>query len=203
MLEQVNALHKFDALKHLAPDESIEEVLEILQEHARLVQGLWVPKTSLVCGREGIEFPARDYVLALFSKNVIIKESQIPRRPKLEKAMKEVLSTLAVWRPTFNDWKLKELPDLSFIKSYPSLVMRQKEQWECIEKKLNDTLPGGTNRPAVKSNTINNMAVSKSSNKVAAGTPNGATSRTPMSDEVREAIKKALQKLFKSVKICR
>ncbi|KAK4416538.1 hypothetical protein Salat_2479300 [Sesamum alatum] len=200
-------VHRFDALKYLAPDESVEEILGVIQEHARLVQGLWVPKSSLVYGTDqGVEVLARDYVLLLFSKNVIISNTQLPQRPQLSKAMKEVLNVLAVERPAFNDWKLKELPDISFIKRNPYIVRKQEEEWECLEKKINDLLFGGRNGPGVKtsskSNTTNNPAASKSSNRVATRAPNGATSKTAMPEEVREAVTKALQKLFKSVKIC-
>ncbi|CAA3021975.1 DNA-directed RNA polymerase III subunit RPC5 [Olea europaea subsp. europaea] len=47
LMEHGSPNHGFDALKHLALDDSVEEVLEVLQEYARLVQGLWVPKSSL------------------------------------------------------------------------------------------------------------------------------------------------------------
>ncbi|KAG8384040.1 hypothetical protein BUALT_Bualt04G0076700 [Buddleja alternifolia] len=199
-------VHRFDALKHLAPDESVEEVLGVLQEHGRLVQGLWVPRSSLVYETDqGIEVLARDYILLLFSKNVTINSSQLPQRPQLAKAMKDVLSLLAVERPAFNDWKLKELPDMSFTKLYPSIVKKQEEEWESLEKKIND-LFGGRNGPGIKasskSNTINNSATSKSSNKVATRTSNGATSISAMSEEVRDAVTKALQKLFKNIKVC-
>ncbi|KAL2551842.1 SIN-like family protein [Forsythia ovata] len=200
-------IHRFDALKHLAPDESAEEVLEVLQEHARLVQGLWVPKSSLVYGTDtGIDVLARDYVLLLFSKNPLVNNSQIPQRPQLAKAMKDVLSVLAVERPSFSDWKLKELPDLRFIKLNPTVAKQQEEEWESLEKKINDLLFGGRNGPGMKnsskSNIINNPATSTSSSKVALKTPNGASSKTPMPEETREALMKALQKLFKSIKVC-
>ncbi|XP_011099592.1 DNA-directed RNA polymerase III subunit RPC5 [Sesamum indicum] len=200
-------VHRFDALKYLAPDESVEEILGVIQEHARLVQGLWVPKSSLVYGTDqGVEVLARDYVLLLFSKNIIINNSQLPQRPQLSKAMKEVLNVLAVERPAFSDWKLKELPDISFIKRNPSIVQKQEEEWECLEKKINDLLFGGRNGPGVKtsskSNTTNNPAAPKSSNRVATRAPNGAPSKTAMPEEVREAVTKALQKLFKSIKVC-
>lgn len=212
LLEQSPQVHRFDALKYLAPDESVEEVLGVLQEHARLVQGLWVAKSPLVCGTDqGIEVLARDYVLLLFSKSVIINNSQIPhrQRPQLAKAMKDVLNILAIERPTFNDWKLKELPDLSFIKLNPSIVKKQEEEWECLEKKINGLLFGGRNGPGMKTSskpsTTNNPRTSTDSNKIATRTPSGSTPRTGpgMSEEVREAIMKALQKLFKSIKVCR
>ncbi|GFP84447.1 DNA-directed RNA polymerase iii subunit rpc5 [Phtheirospermum japonicum] len=197
-------LHRFDTLKYLAPDESVEEVLRVLQEHARLVQGLWVPKSSLMYGSDsGMEVLARDCALLLFSKSVIIKISQLPRNPKLNQAMKNVLNSLAVERPAFQDWKLKGLPDLGFIKSNPSVVRKQEKEWESSEERINELLSRSKNGPSTKSNTANNPTSSRSASNVAArNTKGAATSRTAMSEEVREAITKALQKLFKTVKIC-
>ncbi|KAK6129621.1 hypothetical protein DH2020_036631 [Rehmannia glutinosa] len=159
LLEQGPPVHRFEALKHLAPDESVEEVLGVLQDHARVVQGLWVPKSPLVYGiDQGIAVLARDYVL-LFSKNAIIHKSQLPTRPTLANAMIDVLNVLAVERDAFKDWKLRELPDLSFVKSNPSVVKKQEEEWECLEKRINDHVCGGRNRPSMRSsNTTNNPA---------------------------------------------
>ncbi|KZV19013.1 hypothetical protein F511_08441 [Dorcoceras hygrometricum] len=196
-------IHRFDALKYLASDETVEEILGVLQEYARLVQGLWVPKSSLVYGTDqGIEVLARDYVLLLFTKNPLINNSQLPRRPQLAKAMRDALKVLAVERPAFNDWKLKELPDFSFMKLNPSVVKKQQEEWDCLENKIN-VLFGGKSGPSVtassKFNTTNN-STPKCSDK--ARTLIGANSRIQMSEDAREAIAKALQKLFKSVKVC-
>ncbi|KAK6150925.1 hypothetical protein DH2020_015857 [Rehmannia glutinosa] len=154
LLEQGPPVHS-SMLKHLIQDESVEEVLRVLQDHARVVQGLWVPKSSLVYGTDqGIKVLARDYVLLLFSKNVIIKDSQLPNN-KLAPAMKDVLNVLAVKRDNFKDWKLKELPDFSFVKSNPS-VKKQEEEWELLEKIINDTI-GGRNGPGKKSDTTTNL----------------------------------------------
>ncbi|CAI9781011.1 unnamed protein product [Fraxinus pennsylvanica] len=200
-------IHRFDALKHLAPDEPVEEVLEVLQEYARLVQGMWVPKSSLVYGTDsGIEVLARDYVLLLFSKNPLVNDSQIPQRPQLAKAMKDVLNILAVARPSFSDWKLRELPDCRFIKLNPTVAKQQEEEWESLEKKINDLLFGARNgtgmKDSSKSNVINNPATSTSSSEVTLKTLDGVFSRMPMPEETREALMKALQKLFKSIKVC-
>ncbi|KAL3630312.1 hypothetical protein CASFOL_023296 [Castilleja foliolosa] len=202
--EQGPPLHRFDTLKYLAPDESVEEVLELLQEHARLVQGLWVPKSSLVYGTDsGSVVLPRDYALLLFSKNVIIKDSQLPQITKLRQAMKPVLNALAVERQAFKDWKLKSLPDLSFIKSNPSVVRKQEKEWEISEEGIKNALSRHKSGPSTKSNTANNPTASRSASSVAARSTKGtSTSRTAMSDEVREAITKALQKLFKTDKIC-
>lgn len=205
-LEQGPPLHRFDTLKYLAPDEPIEEVLAVLQELAVLVQGLWVPRTALVCGTEGLNAFARNFVLLLFTKDVIIKDEQIPKSPLLAKAMKDVLHGLATKRPTFKDWKLKELPDLNFIKLNPAIVKKQQEKWESFEKSIDDRFLGGRKGPVVKtskSNTPANPVGPKGSNKPAAGTSSGSMQRNVMSEEVREALRKALQKLFKTTKTCR
>ncbi|XP_075501526.1 uncharacterized protein LOC142539740 [Primulina tabacum] len=199
-------IHRFDALKYLALDESVEEIFGVLQEYARLVQGLWVPKSYLVYGTDqGIEVLARDYVLLLFTKNPLINSSQLPRRPQLAKAMKDVLKVLSVERPAFSDWKLKELPDFSFIKLNSSVVKKQQEEWDCLETKINGLLFGGKTGPAMtassKSNTTDN-SIAKSSDIVGTRTLIGTNSKIQMSEEAREAIAKALQKLFKSVKVC-
>ncbi|KAL8044859.1 hypothetical protein ABFX02_08G073800 [Erythranthe guttata] len=202
-LLEANTVHRFDALKHLAPDESIEEVLEVLQDLARLVQGLWFPKSRLVYGIDhGLDVLARDYVLALFSKNVIITNSQLPLRPQLANAMKDVLNVLAVERPAFDDWKLKASPDSNFIKLNQSIVKKHEEEWQGVEKKINDDFNVAKNKAAMRSNAAKKPAIPKSSSNVETRTPNVSTSRTAMSDDVREAIKKALQKLFKSIKVC-
>ncbi|CAA0817293.1 SIN-like family protein [Striga hermonthica] len=195
------SFHRFSALKHLAPDNSVEEVLEILQEYARLVQGLWTPKSHLVYGTDsGPEVIARDFVLRKFSKSVTMKKKEIPRQVQIANHVKEILKSLAVEREDFfNDWKLKELPDLSFIKSYPSIVEKQEREWERLEEKLSRVLPDTKPAPTKKLNTTNNPSTSKSSGKVVSRAPKGGAA---MPEEVRDAVTKALQKLFKTVKIC-
>ncbi|KAL1538319.1 DNA-directed RNA polymerase III subunit RPC5-like isoform X1 [Salvia divinorum] len=200
-------LHRFDTLKHLAPDEPIEEVLAVLQELAVLVQGLWVPKTSLcIDSKEGVNGSARNIVLLLFSKDVIIKDDQIHNKsPALAKAMNQVLPKFATKRPTFRDWKLKDLPDSNFIKLYPAIVKKQQENWEALDKIIDVRGPGGKNGPVVKtskSSTPANLVESKGSIKLAPGTLSGSTPRNVMSEEVRKSTRNALLKLFKMTKTC-
>lgn len=205
-------LHRFDTLKYLAPDESIEEVLAVLQEVAVLVQGLWVAKTVLVYETDNgisakdrtIRMSARDRVLLLFSKNVLINIKKLPPQPNHANAMKDVLRVLATERPGLKDWKLKELPDFNFIKLYPAIVKKQQKVWETIEKKFDALESGGRNGHGMKtskSSTPTNLEVSKGSDKLAARTSGGSTSTNVMSDEVRDLIRNALQRLFK-IKIC-
>ncbi|KAL1561521.1 DNA-directed RNA polymerase III subunit RPC5-like [Salvia divinorum] len=140
-------LHRFDTLKYLAPDEPIEEVLAVLQEVAVLVQGLWVLKTSLCTDpADRVNVVARNHVLLLFSKDVVVKADQIPNKTELARAMDQVLLIMARKRPILRDWKLKELPDSSFEKLYPAIAKKQREQWDAFEKLFS----GEKNRHAVK-----------------------------------------------------
>uniref|UniRef100_A0A5B7AY01 DNA-directed RNA polymerase III subunit RPC5 n=1 Tax=Davidia involucrata TaxID=16924 RepID=A0A5B7AY01_DAVIN len=201
-------VNRFDTLKYLAPKDSIEEVLAVLQKHAQLVQGLWVPKSSLLYeGGQGREALARDYILLLFRKNPLVSLDQVNISKILVKAMKDVLNVLAVERPSFKDWKFKETQDMSFIKRHPDIVKEQEQAWERVEKPIIDSIfGGGKNGPSLKNSSKPDMAsrpgASKNSNKGAAKSSNGALSRMPMSHETREALPKALQKLFQSHKVC-
>ncbi|KAL3527082.1 hypothetical protein ACH5RR_011738 [Cinchona calisaya] len=200
-------IHRFDALKHLAPDASVEDILEVVTKYAQLVQGLWIPRSSLVFGRDtGIDVLARDYILLLFSKTPIINSSQLPQQPQLVRAMRDVLNVLAFERSSLNDWKFREPPDTTFVKHNPKIVREQEQTWERLEKQITELVFGGKNRPAAKNSlrplTTNNPATSKISNKHASASSNGGLLRGPMSEETREALPKALQKLFQIHKVC-
>ncbi|KAL3378048.1 hypothetical protein AABB24_004136 [Solanum stoloniferum] len=144
-------IHRFDALKHLAPDNPVDEILEVLKSCAQLVQGLWVPKSSLVYDtNNGVEVLARNFVLYEFTKNTLIKKSVFGRRPEFLKAATPVLKSLAVERPDLDDWKLKELPDKKFEDLYGNVVREQQAIWESMGKQINDIMHGGRNRPAMK-----------------------------------------------------
>ncbi|KAK6783109.1 hypothetical protein RDI58_020905 [Solanum bulbocastanum] len=194
-------IHRFDALKHLGPDNSADEIIRVLQIYAQLVQGLWVPKSSLVYGtNSGVEVLARNFVLYEFTKGILIKKSVFGRRPEFLKAATPALKSLAVERPDLNDWKLKEHPDKKFENLYGDVVREQQATWECLGKQINDVLPGGRNRPTMK-NPLN-------PNADIPALPSGdkPTSslllRTSMSEEIREALPKALQEVFRTYKVC-
>ncbi|KAI8562089.1 hypothetical protein RHMOL_Rhmol03G0007800 [Rhododendron molle] len=203
--------------KHLAPDDSIEDVLGVLQKLAHLVQGLWIPKTPLLL-EGGVEGLARDYFLLLFSKNPVISYEQVnavrSRGQPLKDAIKGVLSILAVERPDLHGWKFKELPDVSlenessdemFVKLYSDVVKEQEKAWERAEKPLTESIfVGGRGglKNSSKPDTANRVGTSKVQSKGAAKSSNGAVSRTPMSYETREALPKVLQKLFQTHSVC-
>ncbi|KAI8032534.1 DNA-directed RNA polymerase III subunit RPC5 [Camellia lanceoleosa] len=199
--------NRFDTIKHLAPTDSIEDVLGVLQKLAHLVQGLWVPKTALFEGNHGVEGLARDYILLLFSKNPAISYEQINVARSLGKAIKGVLNVLAIERPSLKDWKLKELPDTSFMKLHPNIVKEQEQAWGRVEKSITESIFGSRKGPiglknSAKPDMANRPGTSKNPSKVMARSSNGAVSRTPMSIETREALPKALQKLFQTHKVC-
>ncbi|XP_020257102.1 DNA-directed RNA polymerase III subunit RPC5 isoform X2 [Asparagus officinalis] len=130
-------VNRFSALLHLAPTNSVEDVLKVLKLYAHLVQGLWVAKSSLVY--IGVEASARDYILSLFAKNCVIRYDTEKRLPPL---VQQILGRIAVHRPSLNDWKFKEPTDLSFIKCYPDIVKEQEQAWAGRVKQLRDSLVG-------------------------------------------------------------
>ncbi|KAL3362055.1 hypothetical protein AABB24_014753 [Solanum stoloniferum] len=194
-------IHRFDALKHLAPDNSADEIIRVLQIYAQLVQGLWVPKSSLVYGtNSGVEVLARNFVLYEFTKGILIKKSVFGRRPEFLKAATPALKSLAVERSDLNDWKLKEHPDKKFENLYGDVVREQQATWECLGKQINDVLPGGRNRPTMK-NPLNpnaDIPALPSGDKPTSS----SLLRTSMSEEIREALPKALQEVFRTYKVC-
>lgn len=121
--------------------------------------------------------------------------------------MRDVLNVLAFERASLNDWKFREPPDTAFVKLNPKIVREQEQAWERLEKQLTELVLGGKGRPATKNSlralTGNNPSTSKSSSKHASASSNGGLSRRPMSEETREALPKALQKLFQIHKVCR
>lgn len=121
--------------------------MRVLQRYAQLVQGLWVPKSSLIYGKnDGLEVLARNFILFEFSKSTIIKQKVFARRLDFLKAAKPTLKSLAVERPDLNDWKLKEHPDKKFEVLYGDVVKEQQATWECMGKQINSILSGGRNR---------------------------------------------------------
>lgn len=168
------------------------------------MQGLWVPRSSLLF-EDKATCLARDFVLLLFSKNLAVKSEQLLVEAKLKDHIKRVLNVFAVERPSLRDWKFKEHRDVSFIKEHPDIVKKQEQVWANVEKQINDVI----NRPRKvgpskevgtrKSGTVDKPPKVMSSDGVASGVLSGK----PMSNESREALPKALQKIFQMHKVCR
>lgn len=154
---------------------------------------------------------ARDFVLSLFSKNPVVSSSQINVPKSLRDKVKHFLNLFGVERPAFKDWKFKEKTDCSFLSNYVDIVQKQEEVWRSVEKRITDAFRG-----SMKSVSHANTATGKPGmvpkpekqvgNDKAATTKssNAALNRkSTMSDETREALPKALQKLFQNHKVCR
>lgn len=190
---------------HYAPNDTVEDVLGVLQKYALLVQGLWAPR-SLLLFEDKVKCLARDYVLLMFSKNSVVKFQQLFVNAKLRDHIKSFLSMFAVERPDFKDWKFKQNADVSFIKDYPNMVNKQEQVWALVEKQITDVInksgKGGSSmrNDAEKPAMANKPLKAMNSNKGASGALIGNKN---MSHESREALPKALQKLFQIHKVCR
>lgn len=177
-------IHRFAALRHLIPNDSIEDLLIVLQEYGQLVQGLWVPKTSLLFPNpkptEKVKLAARDYILLLFSKSLVVTPSElnVPMKPLI---LKSFLNIFAVERPSFKDWKFKENVDTLFVELYPDIVRKQEQAWEVMGKNI--------------SAAFDRAGKSVSKNVI-------TKPKKTMTDETREALRKALPKVLQTHKVC-
>ncbi|RZC62986.1 hypothetical protein C5167_024733 [Papaver somniferum] len=132
---------RFVSLKYLAPDDPEEIVLQEIQQHANLVQGLWVCKTNLL-PLKGAEMVARDKILCLFSKMDRIRDEILEKMleelgchsKEVKKAVAEAaMASIAVHRDKCRDWKFKVPKDMSFIKDHPEIVKEQEHLWQIRE----------------------------------------------------------------------
>ncbi|XP_073266551.1 uncharacterized protein [Populus alba] len=175
-------IHRFAALRHLIPNDTIEDLLIVLQEYGQLVQGLWVPKTSLLFPNpkptEKVKLAARDYILLLFSKSLVVTPSElnVPMKPLI---LKSFLNIFAVERPSFKDWKFKENVDTLFVELYPDIVRKQEQAWEVMGKNI--------------SAAFDRAGKSVSKNVI-------TKPKKTMTDETREALRKALPKVLQTHK---
>ncbi|KAE8655103.1 splicing factor U2af large subunit B-like isoform X1 [Hibiscus syriacus] len=105
LLTKGPSLHRFSALRSFVEEVPIEEFFEVPQKHALLVQGLWVPKSSLLFPEDPSKSSARDYMLFLFSKNLLISFSEVDAlSTSCKEEVKGILKILAVQRMAFKDW---------------------------------------------------------------------------------------------------
>lgn len=119
---------QFEHLMRLAPTGSTEEeVLEILQQFAYLVQGCWVAASSL--RYNGDICKVRDYILLLFNKNRLVRHEQLEELKLPKETIREVLVSLAVQRPAAGGWEFLEATDRSFMKNHQNIVKEQSQRW--------------------------------------------------------------------------
>ncbi|XP_050207317.1 uncharacterized protein LOC126656757 isoform X2 [Mercurialis annua] len=202
-------VQRFSVLKHFAPNDTVEDLLEALQEHGLLVQGLWAPKTSLLISDSNSKQASRDFVLCFFSKNLFIKSSQLNLLPKsVKEDSVNFVKLFAVERPSFKDWKFKEQPDTTFIKTYPDIVRKHEAAWENAEKHLSmlfDRLAKATTRNHIpKSHMVQKPEKQCVPESIPKG-PSGSRllTKTTITAESREAFLKVLPKVFQIHKVCR
>ncbi|XP_058081969.1 uncharacterized protein LOC131229905 [Magnolia sinica] len=200
-------VHRFRALMHLAPANSEDDVLKVVQQYADLVQGLWVSKSSLLY--EGFEALARDYILLLFSKNRFIRHDELKGLKVHNQILKRILLPLAVERSAFRDWKFKEPEDGLFIKCHPDIVEEQKQAWSARLKHITDAMHGvgrsllAVSKNSSKPSTSNRISASGNADEGTKGVDGVSGSRkVTMSEETREALPKALVELFRIHKVC-
>ncbi|KAI3841046.1 hypothetical protein MKX03_018277 [Papaver bracteatum] len=194
--DQVN---RFASIKYLAPYDSEEIVLEEIQKHANLVQGLWVCRTNLL-PLKGAEAAARDYILCLFRKSDLIPEKMLSEYPK--ESVKQTMASLAVFRDKCRDWKFKVPTDMSFIKDHPEIVKEQENLWGVREKKVMEIKNERSMRMKLKPSMATRLAASGNTNSGVKKNVNETSSMASMSDETREALPKVLEDIFRQDKIC-
>ncbi|KAJ0253864.1 Uncharacterized protein HA466_0114710 [Hirschfeldia incana] len=206
---------RYSVLKHYAPELSDEDFLNVLQRYACLVQGLWTPKTRLL-KLDGPEGGFRDYILALFSQRLTIKYSEV-KAIRINDKIKTMLNVYAKERPLLCDWKFREPPDVSFIKSHKEIAEEQAKFWKEVEEKIkpNITTQGGKGRGDNSSRNAlgkNNPSATTTAKQdvpktvsETGGSSRSAIPRVPrqnMPEDIKRAIPKALKKVFQTQKVC-
>ncbi|KAB2005106.1 hypothetical protein ES319_D11G246900v1 [Gossypium barbadense] len=174
LLTEGRPFHHFNTLKrHYAPDDPMEEVFEVLQKHALLNP-----------------FISYDKVNHLSTSR--------------KEEVKGFLKILAIESPPLKGWKLKENTDENFKKEYPDIVKKQEQIWKAGEDNVTNHIwrgaKGGPGR--TKPGTVIKSEKAGNSDKVARKVAPGAHAGRTMSDETREAIPKALKKVFQTYKVC-
>ncbi|XP_054823065.1 uncharacterized protein LOC129321352 [Prosopis cineraria] len=215
LLVEGSSLHRFSAVKHFAPEYSEGELLEFLQQHALLVQGLWAPKGALLYPQGGVENLARDYALILFSRNLKVQLSQLNIRPELSKHIKNFLNIFGEerienWKSSVQPivyWKFREQPDESFIKRHPHIVAKCKFTLEGMEEQVYGAVykvgkgePGKKAVPKLGQSSKPGQLVT--SDKRATSVGRVAPERMTMSSDTRQALPIALKKLFQTQAVC-
>ncbi|KAG6549694.1 hypothetical protein Mapa_008674 [Marchantia paleacea] len=129
----------FERLMKLAPDDCTEqEVLNVLQEKAVLVQGCWVAASSLRYSKPVTI--VRDYLLCLFTKNRVVQHSQLEELRISKEILREILLSFAIQRGVTASWEFQESTDRSFIKRHQTVVKEQAQRWAEVENHLRETV---------------------------------------------------------------
>ncbi|KAM3244985.1 hypothetical protein ACQJBY_056366 [Aegilops geniculata] len=124
---EVSQVNRFDALMHLAPDCSEEDLLKILPVYADLVCGLWVCKSSLLY--DDGHASKRDKILLGFTKGESIPVTYVERLIRDERTRNMILNPLGKRREKLQDYKFIVPADSSFIRRYSHIVKEQENAW--------------------------------------------------------------------------
>ncbi|GBG76284.1 hypothetical protein CBR_g22032 [Chara braunii] len=123
---------QFDRLMKLAPHGSSEQqLLEVVQRKAMLVQGCWVAASYLRYNR--VVATIRDYILLLFTKNRVVTRDMLEPLNVSKEILREILSHLAMQRGPGMGWGFQEDTDKHFIKKHGVIVKEQAGLWEISE----------------------------------------------------------------------
>ncbi|CAN6680302.1 unnamed protein product [Malus baccata var. baccata] len=196
-----------DLKKYVAPDHTTEELLDVLQKHAQLLlsSGLWMGlDINHIANKDHKDRQtARNYVLNLFRKNPVIRNSHLDLQEGIKIHVYDSLRILAVSRPSTQDWKFKEQPDMSFMELYPDIVKTQEQNRERMEEKLRIAVKSNTDCYLKSASMTTTPGKSLNSGK---GTAKGAsevhTGGRTMSDETRAALQEAIKQVFQDHKVC-
>uniref|UniRef100_A0A0D9X636 DNA-directed RNA polymerase III subunit RPC5 n=1 Tax=Leersia perrieri TaxID=77586 RepID=A0A0D9X636_9ORYZ len=147
---EVSQVTKFDALMHLAPTYSEDDVLKVLPVYADLVRGLWVCKSSLLFD-DGVACK-RDRILLEFTKKDSIPLKDIDRLLRVDdlRLKGRILVPLCKKRLKLGDCKFISPVDSSFIKRYPHVVKEQDHAWSVRETTMHDSQETSSNTEARK-----------------------------------------------------
>ncbi|MED6155690.1 hypothetical protein PIB30_007198 [Stylosanthes scabra] len=205
--------HQFSAIKHYAPEYSEEELLEFLQEHAILIQGLWTAKSNLLSLKDdhGPGLLARDFVMLLFSRSLRVQASDLNLAGKIGIILKEWLNKFGLEGCDRHKaggtlyWKFREIPDESFKKLHPNIAERQGERLEeatsafaervCVAKRKI-----GKDSVASKNVKIELVKSAKSDQVTSLGGVSCESMTT--ADATRNVLLVAVKKILQTHKVC-
>ncbi|KAK9120448.1 hypothetical protein Syun_018065 [Stephania yunnanensis] len=196
-------IHQFNSFKYFAPDDSDDDILAVLQRHADLVQGLWVPNSTFLKLKH-MEAAIRDYVLLLFSKNNIINSKQLEGSGRRVEVPPHVLSPFAIFRPISNDWKFRMAKDTLFLsqKEYRPIVRNQDQAWAERERMIMEAV----GREVVNSSSSNMSMKDSIGANARQGSKIGVNGKpshgTTIAADDREALSKAVTGIFSDYKVC-
>ncbi|KAJ7529635.1 hypothetical protein O6H91_15G059500 [Diphasiastrum complanatum] len=215
---------QFERLMKLAPQNCIEqEVLDVLQKKALLVQGCWVAGSFL--RYKGTTCIIRDYLLLLFTKNRVVRREQLDELRVPKEILRELLLSIAVQRAAAGGWEFIEATDRSFVKRHQIVAKEQAQRWVQAEPsirkaaldlqigKMGDGKIGPSHLDSqVQANsgmTTGKMSVSaplaaKGHDSVLSRALEGGeySGRTTMSEQTRAALPGALHEIFIKHSVC-